>query len=317
MHVQPLIETINQLLPEPQASLLAGMLFGVKTTMPKPFYEALLVTGTIHVIALSGMNVSIIIRLLFDALGIFFGRIIGVALTLFGIGFYVWLVGPSPTIVRASIMGGLTIVAAFFGRPILPLFILTLTGIIMLLFDPLLIKNTSFQLSFLATLGIILLGNRKWIFEKKVDPKDTRYPPSLELRRASKRQEVIISKLKQEIEGKQNKETQSFTQWLMILTIAGMRSLRADLKITLSAQAFTFPVIAITFHRISLISPIANLFVGWLVAPITYLGFVMLFFEAVFHPLGQFLAYVVWAPLTVFIEIVNFFSRVPFASVSW
>ncbi|MCJ7740220.1 ComEC/Rec2 family competence protein, partial [Candidatus Microgenomates bacterium] len=60
----PFLSIINSLLPEPQASLLGGILFGVKATMPKDLYNALVVTGTLHIIALSGMNVSILVNLI-------------------------------------------------------------------------------------------------------------------------------------------------------------------------------------------------------------------------------------------------------------
>lgn len=155
----PFISVINSLLPEPQASLLNGILFGVKTTMPKSFYDALLATGTLHIIALSGMNISILATLTAKST-MFLGRKASSILSIWLIVLFVLFVGPSPSIIRAAIMGCLSLVAIYFGRQDWGVLSLILAAGIMLLIDFSLMKNLSFQLSFLATLGIIL-ANRK------------------------------------------------------------------------------------------------------------------------------------------------------------
>ena len=151
------VSVINSLLPEPHASLLAGILFGTKATMPKGFYEALVTTGTLHIIALSGMNISILVSLFAQSsLFLGLGRKASSILTICLIVLFVLFVGPSPSIVRAAIMGCLTLLAIYFGRRDWGVLSLFLAAGIMLLFDFSLIKNLSFQLSFAATLGIIL-----------------------------------------------------------------------------------------------------------------------------------------------------------------
>ncbi|MBI4130002.1 ComEC/Rec2 family competence protein [Candidatus Roizmanbacteria bacterium] len=272
---------INALLPEPHASLLAGMLFGVHRSMPDEFYQSLIITGTLHVIALSGMNVSIIIRLLFDFLGNVLGKRWGVVGTLLGIGGFVWLVGPSPTIIRASIMGSLTICAVVVGRKSIPLLALGVSAVLMILFDLSLWKNISFQLSFLATLGIILFANKSWKLSKENLPQE----------KSSKPTKTIGSSL------------------LSLLT--------SDLKVSLSAQVFTIPVILYQFHRISLISPIANVATGWLVGPIMYGGFLMIVLSLIFRPFGYLAGLIVWVPLTLFIWLVELLAKVPAASISF
>lgn len=165
MH-NPFLSIINSLLPEPQASLLNGILFGTKAAMTKEFYTALRDSGVLHVIALSGTNISIIIDLLAKAT-LFMGKKVSVVFTLILIIVFVWFVGASPSVVRAAIMGSMTLIAIFFGRQDWGLLSLFIASGMMLLIHADWLKDISFQLSFLATLGIILANN---IVERKQNP---------------------------------------------------------------------------------------------------------------------------------------------------
>jgi competence protein ComEC len=157
--MNPFVTIINSLLPEPQASLLNGILFGVKTTMPKSLYQALVTTGTLHIVALSGVNISILTALIAQTT-VFLGRKASSIASICLIVLFVWFVGASPSVVRAAVMGCLSLIAVYFGRRSWGLLSLVFAAMIMLLFDFSLIKNLSFQLSFLATFGIIL-ANKK------------------------------------------------------------------------------------------------------------------------------------------------------------
>jgi len=151
----PFVLVLNSLLPEPQASLLNGMLFGIRADMSYSFYQALQVTGVLHVIALSGMNISILIDIVGKLLYPFGKKISAVFSIIFIIGFVIF-VGASPTVVRAAIMGSMGLVAIIFGKRYWSLLALFLASGVMLLFRPDWIYDISFQLSFLATVGIIL-----------------------------------------------------------------------------------------------------------------------------------------------------------------
>ncbi|KKR31945.1 MAG: ComEC/Rec2-related protein [Candidatus Gottesmanbacteria bacterium GW2011_GWC2_39_8] len=153
----PFVPIINSYLPEPHASLLNGILFGIKATMPKSFYYGLRDVGLLHIIALSGMNITILINL-FAKGTLYLGRRISITFTIIAIFLFVVFVGPSPSIVRAAIMGTMSLLSIYFGRLSWGLLSLVLASIIMLLTNFTLISDLSFQLSFLATLGIILAG---------------------------------------------------------------------------------------------------------------------------------------------------------------
>lgn len=157
--INPFIGVINSLLPEPQASLLNGILFGIKANFPKELFQALISTGTIHIIALSGLNISILVDLT-AKYTLFLGRKASSIFTICLIAFFVCFVGPSPTIIRAAIMGSLSLLAIYFGRPYFSLLGLFITSLVMLTFDFRLANNLSFQLSFLATMGVILANGK-------------------------------------------------------------------------------------------------------------------------------------------------------------
>lgn len=149
---------IGRILPEPQAGFLAGILFGTRSTMTKELIDAFVTTGTIHIVALSGQNLSIFTGTLASWFSSMVSRRIASLLILFLLVWFLWFVGPSPSLVRAVIMGSLTIFAVIFGRRNLSLLSLLLAVSMMLVLNPSWIGDLSFQLSVLATLGIILFG---------------------------------------------------------------------------------------------------------------------------------------------------------------
>ncbi len=171
----PFIPVINSLLPEPQASLLGGILFGVKATMPKDLYNALVATGTLHIIALSGMNISILANLIVRMTS-FLGKKASSIVTICLIIIFTLFVGASPSIVRAAIMGSVSLLATCFGRLSWGLLSLFLAAGIMLLFNYILIKDLSFQLSFLATFGIITCSPTGELANRKIERQRSKSP---------------------------------------------------------------------------------------------------------------------------------------------
>lgn len=145
-------------LPEPQSSLLAGIVLGSKSNLPQDLYLNFQKTGVLHIVVASGMNVTIIAGTMISFLLLFFSRRLAVILSCLLIWFYVGLAGAEPPIVRAGLMGTLTFLALFLGREAQAFRILGLTGFMMLLFDPKLASDLGFQLSFMATFGIIFFN---------------------------------------------------------------------------------------------------------------------------------------------------------------
>lgn len=152
-----ILAVFEHVLPEKERALLGGILLGTKESLPKETRDALVVTGTIHIVALSGYNVSVVagffMYLLRGA-----SRVFSVSGGVLGILLFVLMTGASSTAVRAGVMAGLVLVARFIGRPHDAARILLITGVAMLIVNSkLLTDDISFQLSFLATAGIIFL----------------------------------------------------------------------------------------------------------------------------------------------------------------
>ncbi|MBI2621020.1 MAG: ComEC/Rec2 family competence protein [Candidatus Levybacteria bacterium] len=137
------------------STLMLGIVFGIKQEMPEGFYNNLQKSGLLHVIAASGMNITMVGGFLLGLFAIFFRRQTALILTIFGILFYALLAGFEPSIVRASIMGILVFLAQLTGRQSSSFLGLFVAGTLMLLKAPGLIFDIGFQLSFMATLGLI------------------------------------------------------------------------------------------------------------------------------------------------------------------
>lgn len=153
-------KSIEKILPEPQASFLAGLLFGIDKNIPKNLLEDFNKTGTRHIIALSGYNITIIASLIMGfLLWLGFWRKHAFYLSITAIIFFVFLTGASASVVRAAIMGLLVLLAQQVGRLSNPKNLLALAAFFMILKEPsALLNNAGLQLSFAATIGIIYLS---------------------------------------------------------------------------------------------------------------------------------------------------------------
>jgi competence protein ComEC len=145
-------------LPEPQSSLLSGIVLGSKSSLPPGLYLAFQKTGIMHIVVASGMNVTIIAGTMISFLLLFLSRRLAVVVSCVLIWFYVGLAGAEAPIVRAGIMATLTFLALFLGREAEAWRILGITGFIMLFLDPMLLFDLGFQLSFMATFGIVFFS---------------------------------------------------------------------------------------------------------------------------------------------------------------
>lgn len=162
------IENVRNVLPEPASSLGLGITIGVKQTLGNELLEVFREAGIIHIIVLSGYNMTIILAGVLYTIGRFpkiprgTTLMIGVILMLLFAG----LVGFTATVLRATLMALLAILARYLGRPTLALRTLMIAGFAMLFWNPLILfHDPSFQLSFLATFGLITVSP---IIESKI-----------------------------------------------------------------------------------------------------------------------------------------------------
>ena len=263
---EKLKNSINLIMPAPQSGLLEALFFGDEENISQEWIDKFNNTGTRHITAVSGMNITIISVLvlnLFLFLG--FWRNQAFYFSIIFIIFYVSIIGAPASGVRAGIMGTLFLVSQYFGRRSDGIRIVVLSAVLMLLFNPLLLTlDVGFQLSFLAILGLVYL---------------------------------------QPI----------FSDWLK--KVPNSFEIRYTLSATLAAQCFTLPILIYNFGRISLISPLVNLFIVPLITMVTILGFVLAFIGLISIPLGIVFSFPVWLILTYILKIIDLFSKISFANI--
>lgn len=149
---------INGYLPEPHASLLNGILFGINLKSGKTFYEELKIVGLLHLVVLSGINITMLASIT-GSLTNFLGKRMSILLTILIIILFILFVGPQAPIIRAGIMGILTFVATLYGRKNYALYAFFLSLIFIAIIWPSWLTTVSLQLSYGVTLGIILFGS--------------------------------------------------------------------------------------------------------------------------------------------------------------
>ncbi len=154
---QSLDKRIAQMLPSPQAELLSGILLGQNKDLPVGLKLALRDTSTLHIVVASGQNLSMVAGFFLSFSGIV-GRKKATVLGLLASIFYTLMSGMQLPILRAAIMFSFASLASFFGRERDGWWVLLVTAGLMLLVNPSWITSLSFQLSFLATFGVIVIS---------------------------------------------------------------------------------------------------------------------------------------------------------------
>lgn len=152
------VGNLERALGEPHAALAAGLVVGEKSALGKDLLDDFRTVGLIHIVVLSGFNITVVadaIRKLLSRLprvwGIFLG---GIGIALFGV-----MVGGGATVVRSCAMAGVALFADLIRRDYSVGRALGLAGLVMVIQNPMiLLHDPSFQLSFLATVGLILLS---------------------------------------------------------------------------------------------------------------------------------------------------------------
>jgi len=163
---------LSKALPEPQAAFIGGLTVGARRAIPSDVIDDFRKAGIIHIIVLSGFHVTTVARAVATFFGSFLPHTLSIFAGLFGIFLFAILTGASATVVRASIMAAILYLAGLSGRVYQAKIALFTAGIIMILINPKILRfDLGFQLSFLATAGILYLSPYierfiKWLPEK-------------------------------------------------------------------------------------------------------------------------------------------------------
>lgn len=272
-----LSQNLSLALPEPQASLAQGIFLGLRSNIPYSLREAFSRTGTAHLLAISGLHLSIIIGMFLSAGIWIFGRryYIYIWLALLTIWLYALITGMNPPVVRGAIMGSIFLMAEYLGRQRSALTALAFAAAVMVGIEPQILWHTSFQLSFLAIAGLILLFPYFQTWSRK----------------------GIAATVG--TEG----------------TTASLCNFVADsFAVTFTAILATWPMIAYNFNIVSFVGLPATFF-ALLALPGIIITAALVSVTVLFAPLlAQILGWVTWLFLSYLILIVQVFDALPFSS---
>ena len=152
------LEKMNLAIQTPESLLMGGLILGEKASFSAPMRKSFVDTGTIHIIALSGYNVTIVAEWLMKLFAQipYASKNLGIGIGIFTILLFVLMTGGSSTAIRAGIMAVLALIARATGRNYDVARALILAGVFMILLNPfVLVYDVSFQLSFIATVAVI------------------------------------------------------------------------------------------------------------------------------------------------------------------
>ncbi|MEX2514523.1 MAG: ComEC/Rec2 family competence protein [Candidatus Paceibacterota bacterium] len=156
-----LLTSINENIPDPHAALTGGVLLGAADALGERVQESFRESGIVHVVVLSGYHVTVItvaLGAILAAAGL--SLLSSSILSGLGVVFFALLVGMTPTVVRASIMAIIALVARIFSRQYVATRGLILAVIAMVMVNPhILLYDPSFQLSVMATAGLVSFGD--------------------------------------------------------------------------------------------------------------------------------------------------------------
>jgi competence protein ComEC len=265
-------------LPEPQGSLAQAVLLGLRGSIPDSLNEAFSRTGTTHLLAISGLHMSIIIAILLSLCTLVFGRqrSLHIWLTLALMWLYALLAGMHPPVIRAAIMGSLFLIAVYLGRQGSAIIALAFAAAVMVGIQPGLLWLVSFQLSFLAMAGLILL-----------------YP---HLQTWGRKGVARISSNRETLAATGNMTTDVFAA-------------------SLAAIAAVAPLIAYNFGTVSLVGLPATFFALPALPFIIVASALVAFVELIATAAAQILGWLAWLFISYLIALVRGFDALPYSSL--
>ena len=272
-----LSQTLAEVLPEPQASLAQGIILGKRGTIPSPLKDDFSRTGTAHLLAISGLHLSIVAGILLS-IGIWlFGRrnFTYIWLALAAIWLYALLTGMHTPIVRGAIMASLFLTTELLGRQRSAITALSFAAAVMVGISPQILWTASFQLSFLAMAGLIFIA-----------------PPFQALGRKA--------------------VSRTLGEDGVAVSIANI--ITDGFAVTLGAVIAVWPVIAYYFGIISFVGPLATFLALPALPGIIITGALTGGLGLIALPLAYPIGWLAWLFLSYLLLVVNVFAALPISS---
>jgi len=273
-----LSRTIAKVLPEPQASLAQGIILGIRGNIPPSVSADFAHTGTAHLLAISGLHLSIVAGILLS-IGIrLFGKkhYLYIWLTLGIIWLYALITGMHPPIIRAAIMASLFLTAELLGRQRTAITALAFAAAIMIGINPHILWDASFQMSFLAMAGLIFI-----------------FPPLQALGRRAVRATLGEDR-----------------------AAASIANLVSDsFSITLGAILAVWPVVAHYFGVVSFVAPLATFLTLPALPVIIISGALAGGLGLIALPVAQVIAWLARLLLSYMLLVINGLAAIPLSSI--
>lgn len=267
-----LSESLESALPVPHSALAQALLLDVRGGLSEEVVEKFRNTGTLHLIAISGLQVGV---LLVMTIGVSSGLMgqrwqVYLLLPLLAIWDYALISGLPVSVVRAAIMGSTYLLARFVGRPQSALAPLSFSAALITAFDPWALLQISFQLSFAGVAGMILALPYQ-------------------------------AKVAANIRGGLRSDSAWWEWWLRHF----LNWTVAAIIVSLGATLATLPVVAFNFHQIPVLGiPLTILALPAM--PFMLAGSLATALAGLIHPwLGQFFGWLTWAPISYFLSLVS------------
>lgn len=272
---QFLIDMIRQIFPGDTESFARALLLGDDNDLSYEQETAFKVSGIRHIIAVSGLHVSILFGFVYTLTGK--RRFLTALLGLPTLVLFAAVAGFTPSVIRACVMHGLMILALLFNREYDPPTALAFASLSMLVVNPLVITSVGFQLSVGCMAGIFLFAT--WIKNWLLDDKHLGHAKGNDL----------LSKM--------------------------VRGFAGSVAVSLGAISITTPMSALYFGAISLISPLTNLLTLWIVNIVFYGIMLVCMLGLFWSAGASALAWLISWPIRYILELTALLAKIPMAAV--
>lgn len=274
---------IQKILEKEQGALCVGILIGDRENISSETEDSFKNSNLTHMLAVSGSHITYIIVAITTVIGKANKRYANI-FTIFILIFFMALTGFTASVMRASIMGILTLLASILYRKSDTVNNLGISTLVLLIYNPYFLLDAGFLLSYAGTMGIIFFSDK-----------------------INKSMEKLILK---ENNNQKNKMSNVKT---IIKTI--LKAVINSFSITIAANLLIIPIMAYMFNTISLTFWISNILAGPIMEVVTIFGFIVYFVSILFPVIAEFLGIFLNFFLTLLLQIAKISSNIPGAFI--
>ena len=245
-------ENIDKLILEKYSAIFTGLVLGDTSKVEEEVNDNFKIANISHVLAISGMHITYIVMGIELLLKRWAGKRKTRIVTIIILLLYMFITGFSPSVVRASIMGIIMLISKLIYRKNDIWTSISLSLLILLIYNPFLISNVGLQLSYLGTIGIVCFNKNVYNFLRKL--------------------KIQNKKIRYKINRK---------------FILFMDKLKEILSVTLSAQIVILPILLFNFNILGIYFFISNILVSVIIGPIIIIGFVCILISFISIEVGM------------------------------